>query len=90
MPTNIRFPDDLDLLYATMKKTGELKRLDDDTCSTDRWRRQKLREEMTKLEAALCLQCFCRCSLARGRVHTSSQRSLGSEPLPAQPIRCPT
>ena len=50
MPTNIRFPDDLDLLYATMKKTGELKRLDDDTCSTDRWRRQKLREEMAEAE----------------------------------------
>ena len=47
MPTNIRFPDDLDLLYATMKKTGELKRLDDDTCSTDRWRRQKLRFRCT-------------------------------------------
>ena len=50
MPTNIRFPDDLDLLYATMKKSGELKRLDDDTCSTDRWRRQKLREEMAEAE----------------------------------------
>ena len=33
-----------------MKKTGELKRLDDDTCSTDRWRRQKLREEMAEAE----------------------------------------
>ena len=50
MPTNIRFPDDLDLLYATMNKTGELKRLDDDKCSTDRWRRQKLREEMAEAE----------------------------------------
>ena len=45
-----KFPDDLDLLYATMKKTEELKRLDDDTCSTDRWRRQKLREEMAEAE----------------------------------------
>ena len=52
MPTNIRFPDDLDLLYATMKKTGELKRLDDDTCSTDRWRRQKLREEANAAKSA--------------------------------------
>ena len=30
---------------------------------------------MTKLEAALCLQCFCRCSLARDRVHTMGQEA---------------
>lgn len=50
MPTNVRFPDDLDLLYATMKKSGELKRLDDDSCSTDYVRPALVEDVVTEPE----------------------------------------